>query len=453
MIDVLKSLIKQFMPFAQQQMGFSRPPKLFLRQDEENGANPLGKTGFYDPQDEAVTLYISGRHPKDIMRSLAHELQHHTQKCNGDFENVQNMGEEGYAQADPHMRTMEIQAYQASIVFRDWEDSTKGTIYYEHLQKGDNVSMSTKNWKNGELKSLLSEAWGFKMDLSKLNEGAGDAAVRKRCGEDGSGCTAEEAQAIYNKAEHGSGDPGRMEAGSLEEENQLDEYSGSGAKRGPGDKGEEEEAKKETEGEETSKREEEDLDEGFADASSGPAPRKPRRMSGGAGAADDCNPKTDPTCVPEPSEDAVADSIASRMNKKDLEESDMSVGAHKAAAKRDYDMDEGCGDHGDPGGMEMMAMGDEMGAPDDPGALAAELASLAQRIGDLLGGTGGAPMMTGAEGDEELEERRARGRKGPSTRQEDPRLRESVVRLHKAGYSKHQIKEFLTKAYSKALRS
>jgi hypothetical protein len=39
------------------------------------------------------------------MRSLAHELMHHTQKCNGDFDNVQNMGEQGYAQADPHMRT------------------------------------------------------------------------------------------------------------------------------------------------------------------------------------------------------------------------------------------------------------------------------------------------------------------------------------------------------------
>tara|TARA_A100000172_G_C3043876_1_gene111689 strand:+ start:1818 stop:3044 length:1227 start_codon:yes stop_codon:yes gene_type:complete len=169
MIDVLKSLIKQFMPFAQQQMGFERPPKLFLRQDEQNAANPMGKTGFYDPENESVTLYITGRHPKDIMRSLAHELMHHTQKCNGEFENTKNMGEEGYAQADPHMRTMEIQAYQASIVFRDWEDSTKGTIYYEHLQKGDKSSMSTKDWKNGELKSLLSEAWGFKMDLSKLN--------------------------------------------------------------------------------------------------------------------------------------------------------------------------------------------------------------------------------------------------------------------------------------------
>jgi len=94
---------------------------------------------------------------------------HHTQKCNGEFDNVNSVGEQGYAQSDPHMRTMEIEAYQASIVFRDWEDSLKETIYYEHLQKGDK-KMSTKDWKNGELKSLLSEAWGFKMNLDKLNE-------------------------------------------------------------------------------------------------------------------------------------------------------------------------------------------------------------------------------------------------------------------------------------------
>ena len=149
------------MPFAKEKMGFSRPPRLFLRQDEQNGGDPMGKTGFYDPENEAITIYISGRHPKDIMRSLAHELQHHTQKCNGDFESVQNMGEQGYAQADPHMRSMEIEAYQASIVFRDWEDSLKETIYYEHLQKGDNSSMSTKKWKNRELNGLLMERFGF----------------------------------------------------------------------------------------------------------------------------------------------------------------------------------------------------------------------------------------------------------------------------------------------------
>jgi hypothetical protein len=166
----LKDLIKQFMPFAQEQMGFNRPPKLFLRQDATNGADPLGKTGFYDPQAESITIYVSNRHPKDILRSLAHELMHHTQKCNGDFENAEGMGEQGYAQNNPHMRNMEIQAYQASIVFRDWEDSLKETIYYEHLQKGANKTMSFKEWKNGELTTLLSEAWGFKFDPQLLNE-------------------------------------------------------------------------------------------------------------------------------------------------------------------------------------------------------------------------------------------------------------------------------------------
>ena len=159
------------MPFAQEQMGFDKPPKLFLKQDKENAANPMGKTGYYDPASEAITLFVTGRHPKDIMRSLSHELMHHTQNCNGEFDKVSSMGEQGYAQNDPHLRTMEIEAYKASIVFRDWEDSCKGTIYYEHLQKGDN-KMSTKDWKNGEIKSLLTESWGFKMDLSKLNEGA-----------------------------------------------------------------------------------------------------------------------------------------------------------------------------------------------------------------------------------------------------------------------------------------
>ena len=174
MIDVLQPLIQQFMPFAQEQMGFNRPPRLFLRQDSENSTNPLGKTGFYDPANESITVYITGRHPKDIMRSLAHELMHHTQKCNGDFDNLESMGEQGYAQNDPHLRDMEIRAYQASIVFRDWEDSIKGTIYNESLQKGAKENMSTKNWKNNELKSLLSESWGFKMDLSQLSERKAD---------------------------------------------------------------------------------------------------------------------------------------------------------------------------------------------------------------------------------------------------------------------------------------
>lgn len=178
MVNILKSLIKQFMPFAQQQMGFDRPPRLFLKNDSNEADNPMGKTGFYDPQNESITIYIGKRHPKDIMRSLSHELMHHTQNCKGEFDNASDLGEQGYAQNDSHLRTMEIQAYQASIVFRDWEDSVKDTIYYEHLQKGDK-KMSTKDWKNKELTTLLSEAWGFKFNnLEEFNEFNGEGELQ-----------------------------------------------------------------------------------------------------------------------------------------------------------------------------------------------------------------------------------------------------------------------------------
>ena len=170
MIDTIKPLIKQFLPFAQERMGFQDPPRLFIREDDQNAQNPLGKTAFYDPSAKSVTVYVTGRHPKDVMRSLSHELVHHTQNCNGEFENVGQMGD-GYAQNDAHLREMERQAYEiGNLCFRDWEDSIKHTIYFEHLQKGVETIMSTKDWKNNEMSDLLTEKWGFRFDLTKLSE-------------------------------------------------------------------------------------------------------------------------------------------------------------------------------------------------------------------------------------------------------------------------------------------
>jgi len=184
MIDTLKPLIKQFLPFAQERMGFEHPPRLFVRQDADNAANPLGKTAYYDPGASSVTLYVTDRHPKDVMRSLSHELVHHTQHCNGELENAGEMGE-GYAQNNPHMREMERQAYEiGNLCFRDWEDSIKGTIYNEHLQKGVGNIMSTKDWKNGEMNSLLLEKWGFKFDPKGLAEERTGSGVGHGPGDD-----------------------------------------------------------------------------------------------------------------------------------------------------------------------------------------------------------------------------------------------------------------------------
>ena len=179
MKDVLQPLVDQFMPYAQKRMGFNKLPRIFLRNDPQNSQNPLGKTAYYDPAQMSVTLYITGRHPKDVMRSLSHELIHHTQNCNGQFDGASDMGE-GYAQNDEHLREMERQAYeQGNLVFRDWEDSIKGTIYNESLQKGAKKKMSLKDWKNNELKTLLSEKWGFSFNL--LNESQEEAVEEGMC--------------------------------------------------------------------------------------------------------------------------------------------------------------------------------------------------------------------------------------------------------------------------------
>ena len=199
MSDVLKSLIKQFMPFAQKQIGFEKPPRLFLKQDPENADNPLGKTAFYEPAQKSITLYTTGRHPKDILRSLSHELVHHKQNCEGKFDDVGEMGE-GYAQTDPHLRQMEVEANRdGSMCLRDFEDTLKreNTIYFEHLQKGD-INMSIKDWKNGELKGLLTEAWGFQMDLNKLNEGEMPMATDTKDADD-DGDTEDEVPAFLKK--------------------------------------------------------------------------------------------------------------------------------------------------------------------------------------------------------------------------------------------------------------
>jgi len=186
MDDILKDLIKQFIPFAQKHIGFNEPPRLFLRRDGENANNPLGKTAFYEPSKKSITLYITGRHPKDILRSLGHELVHHKQNCDGKFDNDMETGE-GYAQENPHLRQMEIEANRdGSMCLRDFEDGLKknNTIYYEHLQKGDK-KMSLKNWKEKEIGTLLSEAWGFKFNsLQEFEEFDGSGELQAEAEEE-----------------------------------------------------------------------------------------------------------------------------------------------------------------------------------------------------------------------------------------------------------------------------
>lgn len=100
-------------------------PKVILRKDTENGELTLGRTAYYDPNDLTIVLYISNRHPKDILRSFAHELIHHVQNERGDL-HLGDASDPQYAQNDEHLRKMEKEAYlQGNLLMRDFEDNFK----------------------------------------------------------------------------------------------------------------------------------------------------------------------------------------------------------------------------------------------------------------------------------------------------------------------------------------
>ena len=98
-------------------------PKIkFIDNDVKNAENLLGRTAYYDPNQQLVALYTMGRHPKDILRSYAHELVHHHQNLNNTLDHSQttNTNEDG------DLDKIEREAYETgNILFRNWEDSIK----------------------------------------------------------------------------------------------------------------------------------------------------------------------------------------------------------------------------------------------------------------------------------------------------------------------------------------
>ena len=162
-ISHLEQIVNSFLPYSQQQLGFDKPVKIVFQSDPSNADVLLGKTAHYNPEQFEVYLYTDKRHPKDVMRSLSHELVHHAQNCRGDFGSC-NDTSPGYAQRDPHLRKMEREAYtKGNLIFRDFEDLIKrGKITIDiNFKDSGEPQMSLKEWKDNELNTLLMKKWGL----------------------------------------------------------------------------------------------------------------------------------------------------------------------------------------------------------------------------------------------------------------------------------------------------
>ena len=165
----LEQMVDNFFPYSQKQLGFDKGATIVFQSDEDNAGRMLGKTAYYDPENLQIVLYTDGRHPKDILRSLSHELVHHAQNCRGDFTR-DNPTYEGYAQKDPHLREMEREAYEkGNLIFRDFEDLIKtGKIDVEiDFSETGEPKMSLKEWKNNEINTKLMKKWGLLSEAAK----------------------------------------------------------------------------------------------------------------------------------------------------------------------------------------------------------------------------------------------------------------------------------------------
>ena len=110
---------------AKEKFNIQQAPKLILKKDEENAEKLFGKTAYYDPNESTIVIFITNRHPKDILRSYCHELIHHVQNERGDLMKGDSSSPT-YAQDDEHMRNMEKEAYlEGNLLLRDFEDNFK----------------------------------------------------------------------------------------------------------------------------------------------------------------------------------------------------------------------------------------------------------------------------------------------------------------------------------------
>ena len=103
-------------------MNITPLPEVKIKRDLAESVDFFGKTAYYDPNTREVVLYVEGRHPKDVMRSFAHEMIHHKQNLEG------RLGKIGTTNTneDDHLLEIEKEAYlQGNITFRNWEDSVK----------------------------------------------------------------------------------------------------------------------------------------------------------------------------------------------------------------------------------------------------------------------------------------------------------------------------------------
>lgn len=112
-------------------------PKIKISNRNQGDDEVFIKTGWYDPSEKLVMLFSRGRHPKDVLRSFAHEMIHHCQNLEGRLAEGSYEGQDIIN--DDRLMNLEKEAYlKGNILFRSWTESIQHQIESEpteHMRK------------------------------------------------------------------------------------------------------------------------------------------------------------------------------------------------------------------------------------------------------------------------------------------------------------------------------
>jgi hypothetical protein len=157
-INVKNEIAKLTKHMIDKGMNIKPLPKLIFKNgDSENAKQFLGKTAYYDPNNQSIVLYTEGRHPKDIVRSFAHEMIHHIQNLEGRLGEITTTN----TQEDDNLDKLEQEAnLKGTMTFRNWTDSLNEAIV------GNKVVCDNCGWN-----------W-------KITDGGDDLYICHKCGHD-----------------------------------------------------------------------------------------------------------------------------------------------------------------------------------------------------------------------------------------------------------------------------